>query len=134
DKSRAEADANNTRVRLEEAQARIDVLNQQVSELRRQGGGGSRFEQQELFGGPLQPLQEGTRGTVTAFDRDSGLVQLSIGLDAGVTPGAVLNISRLEGGGKYLGTVYVTDARPKAAVAVFKPVSGKPMGQPKPDE
>jgi hypothetical protein len=134
DKSSAEADARTVRLRLDEAQGKIDNLTAQMNELRRQGPGFGGSAEPQFGSPPVAPLLAGTRGTVTAFDRESGLVQISIGLDAGVSPGAVLDVSRLEGGGKYLGTVYVTDARPKAAVATFRPLSGKRINLLKPDE
>ena len=59
---------------------------------------------------------------------------ISLGLDAGVNPGAVLEISRLEGGGKYLGTITVTDSYPKSAVARFNPKDGKALTRLAPDD
>jgi hypothetical protein len=54
-----------------------------------------------------------------------GLVVLNIGLDAGLTAGAVLDVYREDGGGQYLGTVVVDRLYPKQAVAVFHPADAK---------
>ncbi|HJZ58794.1 MAG TPA: hypothetical protein VKE74_27880, partial [Gemmataceae bacterium] len=100
-----------------------------LQDLRARGPGGAVGP--ELRSERRPPLYEGTRGTVTGYE--NGLVVLSIGLDAGVNPGAVLDISRLAEG-RYLGTVVVTDSYPKYAVASFKPVGQKPISRLKPDE
>lgn len=131
DQAAAEADAKQARSQADDAQKKVDSLTAQVNELKRSGGTGSGLVENFLAGSANPPL-EGTRGTVTGYSE--GLVSLSIGLDAGLVPGQTLDIYRLEGGGKYLGTVVVTDVRPKAAVASFKPAYGKPMNRLKPDE
>jgi hypothetical protein len=73
------------------------------------------------------------RGEVVRVQGD--LVHLSIGIDAGLSKGTVLELSRLEGGGKYLGTLTVTDLYPKEAIARFTPArSTIPFAQLRPDE
>ena len=64
-------------------------------------------------------------GSVTAIDKDSGLVKISIGSDAGLRLNQVLHVFRLSkepGKSKYLGRVKVLDAKEKEAVA-------QPMGR-----
>jgi hypothetical protein len=64
-------------------------------------------------------------GSVTAIDKDSSLVKISIGSDAGVRLNQVLHVFRLSkepGKSKYLGRVKVLDAKDKEAVA-------QPMGR-----
>lgn len=129
--SAAEADARQARGREEDAYKRIDFLQAQVSELKQRAGSGGGLAGGVFDTGP-PPVPEGARGTVTAYA--DGLVVLSIGLDAGLSPGVELQLSRLTGGGKYLGTVVVTDVRPKMAVARFKPPFPKRIDQLKPDE
>ncbi|MBY0514575.1 MAG: hypothetical protein K2P78_11765 [Gemmataceae bacterium] len=129
----AEADARQARSREEDSNKQNDYLRQLVNELRQRGGGGFAGPGETGPFGPNSPtVPEGARGSVTAYS--DGLVVLSIGLDAGLTPGAELQVSRLSGGGRYIGTVVVTDVRPKMAVARFKPPFPKQMNQLKPDE
>jgi hypothetical protein len=130
----AEADARQARAREEDANKRNDYLAGLVNELKQRVGSGGGYTSTGTgpFEGGTPPVPEGARGTVTAYS--DGLVVLSIGLDAGLTPGAELQLSRLTGGGKYIGTVVVTDVRPKMAVARFKPPYPKRIDQLKPDE
>jgi hypothetical protein len=68
------------------------------------------------------------RGEVTQVQ--GNLVTLSIGIDAGLGVGSVLDIYRLDGGGRYLGTVKVTSALnlfPKQAIATFIPAKNVPL-------
>jgi hypothetical protein len=94
------------------------------------GGGGGR-----LFDKPPPPPLANLRGEVTDVQGD--LVTISVGIDAGVGVGTVLELSRIDGGGRYLGTVKVTDAfnlYPKQAVVKFTPASGKPLAALRPEE
>lgn len=59
------------------------------------------------------------RGTVESYDRASGLITMTPGLDAGVQKGAKMSVYRLVGGGKFLGTIEVLQADPKKAVGRF---------------
>jgi hypothetical protein len=65
------------------------------------------------------PVPEGLRGTVTAV-RDE-YVAINLGIDAGLSRGAVLDIYRNTNGGEYLGTIVIDSVYPKEAVAIFKP-------------
>jgi hypothetical protein len=62
------------------------------------------------------------RGEVTHVAGE--LLTVSIGIDSGMSVGTVLDVIRLEGGGKYIGTVKVTSALnlfPKQAIVSFTP-------------
>jgi len=73
------------------------------------------------------------RGTVQKFDRESGFVTITPGLDAGVRVGAVMTVQRLNGvNGKYLGKIEIRSADPKQAVGIFKPAN--PRNQLGPDD
>ena len=71
---------------------------------------------------PEKPLPDTIRGTVTAYK--DGYVSLSIGIDAGLTPGATLDIWHEEGM-QWLGSVVVDRVYPKEAVATFKPIDSR---------
>ena len=100
------------------AEGKIEALNLQVSELKATGGNANAVVLNS-FGKPAAALPDGIRGTVTAYK--DGYVSLSIGIDAGLTNGASLDIFRSEGGGQYLGTIVIERVYPKEAVATFKP-------------
>jgi hypothetical protein len=117
--------------------ARADALQQRVDEMRLRAGGAGGS------GGGVLPLLEqkpaavlpNLRGRVEDVAGD--LVTISVGIDAGVGVGTVLELYRTEGGGRYLGTVKVTDAfnlYAKRAVAKFTPASGKSLAQLRPEE
>jgi hypothetical protein len=139
-KNEAEAEARQTHDRLEDTQKELEKTKARLEETQKEAARlrdrlkDLKAEIPPPDSKPVPPVPDGVRGKVTAFDKDGGLVQLDIGLDAGLSPGATLDVYRMEGGAKYLGTVTLTDVRPKAAVGKFKPVSGKPLGQLKPDE
>jgi len=107
--------------KVEELQALLNDLKQGGNDLRRQ-----------LDKRP-PPVLSNLRGEVSKVDGD--LVELSIGVDAGLSKGTVLELSRLEGGGRYLGTVRVIDLEPKKCVAVFTPARANvPFNQLRPEE
>lgn len=113
-----------------------DDLRAQNAQLRATGGDNpQRIVQRSVERGP-PPVPENLRGTVTAYDRARAddLVEISLGLDAGLGFGSELDIYRLEGGGKHLGTVVVINVYAKKAVARFKPASGLPIRRLRPDE
>ena len=75
------------------------------------------------------------RGEVTDVAGD--LVTISVGIDAGIGVGTVLELYRTNGGGRYLGTVKVTDAfnlYSKQAVVKFTPASGLALARLRPEE
>ncbi len=90
-----------------------------VNELKASGGSG-RETVLKTIDKPPPALLGNLRGEVTGVAGD--LVTLSIGIDAGLGVGTVLDIYRLDGGGRYLGTVKITSALnlfPKQAIATF---------------
>lgn len=116
--------------RQEEAERRFEAANSNLQELLAQGArlvpGGGRA---------APSAAEGTRGTVTEVSKD--LVTLSIGLDAGLQPGVTLDLMRMEGGGKYLGTVVIQQGglTTKQSVGAFKPADPtRPLERLRPDE
>ncbi|MDY3553069.1 hypothetical protein R5W24_002160 [Gemmata sp. JC717] len=131
---RAENEAKLARAISDENVARAAVLQAQLSELRQPGGGGGAATVLRSIDKVPAPLPENVRGTVTS-DLAGSFVEISIGLDAGVTPGARLDVFRETNGGRYLGTLVVTkSAYPKNAVAEFRPASQVPVSQLKPEE
>jgi hypothetical protein len=110
---------------------RVEDLTAQNQELRARGGTPSPG----LPGptgrqAPVAP--ENVRGTVTAAEGDR--VEISIGLDAGLGIGTVLDVYRLTGGGRHLGTLVVTDVRAKSAVGTFQSASGRPVNRLLPEQ
>lgn len=106
---------------------KVDELQALLSQYK---SGGLTLRQQ--FDKPPPPVLSNLRGEVERVEGD--LVVLSIGVDAGLSKGTVLDLSRLSEG-RYLGTVKVTDLFPKQAIAVFKPArSDVPFAQLRPEE
>jgi len=101
------------------AEQRVETLNTQLAEARSTGGSAQAAVLGSIGGARPAALPEGIRGTVTAY-RD-GYVAISVGIDAGVTIGAVLDVFRTDGGGDYLGTIVVERVYPKEAVGRFIP-------------
>lgn len=114
------------------AEQRLEELRAELSETR-SGGTSASAKVLNSFGTRPAALPEGVRGTITAY-RD-GYAALSIGIDAGLTNGAVLDVYRSEGGGQYLGTVTVERVYPKEAVGKFKPADPlRTIGRLRPEE
>jgi hypothetical protein len=80
-----------------------------------------------LAGGRKNPPPEDVAGTVTATDSKTGYLELSIGSDAGLSPGNTLEVFRTSPEPRYLGTVQILAVRPHDSVA--KPVNGSARGQ-----
>jgi len=114
---------------------RVDDLLGQIADLRATGGRPEALVARSVEQRP-PPVPENLRGTVTAYNPAAApdLVEISLGLDAGLGFGSELDIYRLDNGGKHLGTVVVINVYAKKAVARFKPASGKPVGRLRPDE
>ena len=130
----AENEAKLSRALADENAKKVETLAALVTELRQTGGGGGVASVIRAIDKVPAPLPANTRGTV-ARDIEGDLVEISIGIDAGLEPGSRLDVYRLEGGGKYLGTLVVTQSvYPKQAVAIFKPSRPVPMAQLRPDE
>jgi len=99
---------------------RLQETNDRLQELV-QGGGKS------LQGAP--PAPENFRGTVRAYK--DGFVEITPGLNAGLRAGTILKIQRLEGGGKYVGTLVIgSDLNPDRAIGTWRQPANikKPVG------
>jgi len=125
--NKAKLQAADDKRRAEEFGQIIQDLRERVALLERNGG-------RDVAGGPRGPaLPAQFRGTVQKFDRESGFVTITPGLDAGVQVGAVMTVSRINGvQGKYLGKVVIRSADPKQAVGIFQ--SATPRNQLGPDD
>lgn len=147
----ARTTAERERIAAESARRRAegiaDTLSRRVEELGslvaslRQSGGDPRRDVERFGGAAPVPVPENLRGTVTHVqDKDpqtgiqGELIQISLGIDAGLQRGAVLDVQRESNGGKYLGTLVVDTVGPKYAVGVFRPASGQPFRRLKADE
>ncbi|MDB5309758.1 MAG: hypothetical protein JWO38_3960 [Gemmataceae bacterium] len=104
------------------ADQRVETLTTQVNELRASGGRPEGIVKNS-FAKPPAALPDGVRGTVTGYK--DGYMAVSIGIDAGLTNGAILDVYRADDGGHYLGTVVISRVYPKEAVGTFKP--GDPL-------
>ncbi len=112
--------------RFEEADTRVAELINQLREAQRGGGAGRGGP----LGRPTPDVPQNARGTVTRVVEGS-LIEFSLGLDAGLAIGAVLDVYRQSDGGRYLGTVTVLSLEPKRAVGQFTPPSG---ARPRPED
>jgi hypothetical protein len=115
---------------------KVETLTAQVNEMRATGGGGGAAAVLRSIDKPPAPLPENIRGTVLRnMGAGDDLVQISIGIDAGLEPGSRLDVYREAGGGQYLGTLVVTSTiQPKEAVARFVPARPVPVARLRPDE
>lgn len=121
-----QADTDNKRL-----EARVESLVGQVADLRASGGSSTATVQNSFVKRPA-PLPDNIRGRVTAYK--NGYVELNIGIDAGLTNGAKLDVYRTEGKGDYLGTVTVERVYPKNAVAKFVDKQNRAVSRLRPEE
>jgi hypothetical protein len=115
--------------KAEQLQARVDQLRAQG---RGEGSGGGVLDLIDRGPAPVLP---NLRGRVEDVAGD--LVTISVGIDAGIGVGTVLELYRTEGGARYLGTVKVTDAfnlYSKQAVVKFTPANNLPLARLRPEE
>jgi hypothetical protein len=128
DMVRAQNEAKLAKSIAEDYAKRNDELAAQLSDIKTGGSDLKRLMERK----PL-PVLSNLRGEVLHVQGD--LVELSIGVDAGLSKGTVLDLSRLEGGGRYLGTIRITDLYSKSAVGVFTPARANiPIAQLRPEE
>lgn len=116
DKQAAETQARQAVAARLVADQENEKLKGQVSDLRAGLTGGPV----PLFGQRAAPVPEGSRGTVVSYSA-AGFLEISLGLDHGVTNGAVLDVYRTGAAPKYLGTVTVDRAYPQRAFGSFTP-------------
>jgi Skp family chaperone for outer membrane proteins len=62
------------------------------------------------------PPPEDVEGIILDTDAKTGLVTISIGSDAGISPGNTLEVFRIKPEPKYLGTIRILDSQPHQAV------------------
>src|SRR5262249_7869049 len=115
EKVRAENAAKLSQQIADDNAKKVEELIAKVSELRASGGQDLRAERDKAPAPPPANL----RGEVTRVAGD--LVQVTVGIDAGVSKGTILDVVRLDNGGKFVGTIKITDVYPKEAVGVFTP-------------
>lgn len=121
----------------EQNAALVEELREKLRQLGRSlvaGGSPKPPALQELDKPPPPPLPN-LRGEVTEVQND--LVVLSIGYEAGLSVGTELDLYRIQGQPRYLGTVKITSAAnlyPKQAVATFIPARKVPLARLTPEE
>jgi hypothetical protein len=102
------------------ADKKVEELTNSLADAKAAGiGGGTGTGSASLFTPRPVPIREGTRGTVQVY-RD-GLLEITLGIDHGVTTGATLDVYRTGADAKYLGTVVIDRAYPQASVGTFRP-------------
>jgi len=113
---------------------KIEELSQKNAELRASGGGSASPLKQ--FDKLPPPVLANLRGEVERVAGDQ--VQISLGIDAGLAVGTVLDVIRMEGGrGTFVGTVKVTSVQglyPKVAIVTFTPLRKVPLERLRPEE
>jgi seryl-tRNA synthetase len=120
----------------DEQKKEIEKLREEMKRLR-SGLDGWRDELRERGSIPLglapvpqppPPLMANLRGEVTDVAGD--LLTLDVGIDSGMAVGTMLDVYRLEKGGKFLGTVKVASALnlfPKQAIVTFTSARKVPL-------
>jgi len=132
EKQQAINDKNGTETKNEQLMRDREKLEARIYAMK-QSGAKEPNEVQVALAPKITPLPENVRGTVIRVDGD--FVELSIGLDAGLSAGAILDISRYKPDAKYLGKVTVTNMiEPKKAIASFRPADQRSFAQLRPDE
>jgi len=125
----AQNDARLARGQAEDLGKKNEELAERLNEYK-QGGPGLR----QQFDRPPPPVLSNLRGEVVKVNDSGALVTLSIGADAGLSVGTVLELSRLSAG-KYLGTVKIIDLEAKQSTAAFTPArSNVRISQLRPEE
>ena len=114
----ARLDAESATKRATDLEARLVRAQGELQESARNGNRGPAAP------GALTPaVPVAFRGSVVRYEPD-GLVLVTPGLDAGLKPGAVLDVQRTSGAsGIYLGKITIATANPKNAVGRFEPAN-----------
>ena len=81
-------------------------------------GGGGTGGGRSVTDAPATTAPPGVRGTVTHVGAESGMAQVNIGSDSGLSPGNDLIVFR---GNEYVGDLTITTVEPKTAVGKFRP-------------
>jgi hypothetical protein len=82
------------------------------------GGGGGTIGPRSATDEPIKSAPPGVRGKVTGVGATSGMAQINIGSDSGLSPGNNLIVFR---GNEYIGDLALTTVEPKVAVGKFTP-------------
>jgi hypothetical protein len=109
-------EAESLRARNETIELQLAQIQEQMRDLRLGRGGSAPG------GGPVVPVPSGIRATVKSISAD-GFITISLGADAGLVKGAVLDVARLSTS-KYLGKIRLSLVDPKEAVGVFESAFG----------
>ena len=117
DKQAAETLARQATTQKNVAEGTIENLKTQLAEEKQNRPGGPA----PLIGVRPAPVPEGARGTVDRVD--GAFLEVSIGIDQGITNGATLDVYRTGAQPKYLGTMLVDRAYPQKAVGTFTPAA-----------
>lgn len=124
--TRSEQDAKNAQLQqkleAESLRARNETIELQLAQLQEQMRDYRQGRNGAPGSGPVIPVPANIRATVKSVSSD-GLVTISLGADAGLLRGAVLDIARLSTT-KYLGKVRLSLVDPKEAVGVFESAAG----------
>jgi len=89
--------------------------------------------QKSLSDTPKQPLpaenrrSETIRGLIEKVDRDSGLLQLSVGSDSGLGKGETLEVFRLKPAPQYLGMIRSIEVQPRSSIGRRLTAAGRDM-------
>jgi hypothetical protein len=106
--------ANNLLRQVEELTAR----NRELEATGVPGGGGVGGGGRSAVDETVKSAPPGVRGKITGVGASTGMAQINIGSDSGLSPGNILIVYR---GADYVGDLEVTTAEPKVAVGRFKP-------------
>jgi hypothetical protein len=117
------AELEEARVATVQAKLRIDALEHRCKKLEDALAAERKKSGAAL---PVKKLSPGVVGKVTEVGRDGKLVQISIGLDAGLAEGQTLEVFRTgaDQRPRYLGTLRLTRVDPKIAIGNFQGAGG----------
>jgi hypothetical protein len=124
-----------TQAIADENSRKAEDLQARIGDLKAGGGSGASGAVMRAINKPPAPVLENLRGEVKDVAGD--LVTITVGIDAGMGVGTVLDVYRTEGGGRYLGKVRVTSAYnlyAKESVVTFTPARNVPIERLTPEE
>ena len=109
--SKLEADS--VKARNEQIELQLALLQERMRDMQRGGGG--------LGATPIVPVRPDLKASVTRVDGD--FVTISLGADAGLSKGAILDVARLNPT-KFLGKIRIMSVEPKIAVGMIESANG----------
>lgn len=132
DKVRAENFAKLQAAIADDYAKKIEDLTDKVLALKASGGDPRRAVLSSFDKTP-PPVLPNLRGEVERVQGD--LVQVGLGVDAGLSKNTVLDVVRGDNGGRYVGTIKIIDLYPKQAIGVFTPARvNVPFSKLRPEE